>query len=493
MKSPDKLERNRVLEVYDMKKNEEMLERGSFGQLVLNLCIPTIAIMLVMVVYNMADIYFIGKTGNPYMIAAVSLCGPVFSILSGLGTLLGSGGCTELSLSLGKKEYEKIKAVTSLCCYGSLAIGLLFSVAVLWNLRKISYFIGADAATIEYTCSYLRVLALGGPIILFGNVFTNLIRADGSAKQSMIANMLGTITNIILDPVLILGFRMDITGAAVATVLGNVLSFCYLVYYVLRKQKAFSLKIRDFSLRKEILIPVVTLGLPLACGTIMMSFSHMFMNHVLAGYGSITVAASGVAGKISMVVSMTAMGLCMGMQPAISYNCGADNYKRMHQIIRNIAIMAVTVGTVLTLGCLLGKSRLVAMFIDNAEVIGLGEKMLTASLLMGPFYGLYQLCSTFLQSTGKASYATFTALLDKGIVYIPMLFGLNAAFGLAGVIYTAPFTSMISLMIGAWLSFRWNRKLVDGERANRKFPDKKCEGRKPVDRNISDKSLTTDN
>ena len=185
----------------------------------------------------------------------------------------------------------------------------------------------------------------------------------------------------------------------------------------------------------------------------------MIMNHILAGYRSVAVAASGVAGKVSMVVSMIAMGLCMGMQPAISYNCGAEDYKRMYQIIRNLGILTVIVGSLMTVGCLIGKSSLVAAFIEHEDVIRLGEKMVVASMLMGPFYGLYQLCTTFLQSTGKASYATVVALLDKGIIYLPMLFGLNALFGLDGVIYTAPLTDMVSLLAGGVLCFLWNKKL----------------------------------
>ncbi len=447
------------MEEKEMEKNEQILKQGSFLQLAVNLCIPTIVIMLVMVIYNMADTYFIGKTGDPCKIAAVSLCAPVFSILSGLGTLLGSGGCTVVSLSLGKKEYDRIKACTSLCCYGSLVIGLIFSAAVLMNLTGISSAIGANEDTLGYTRTYLRILAFGGSIILFGNVFNNLIRGDGSAKQSMISNGLGTIVNIILDPILILGFRMGVAGAAAATIIGNMVSFLYLLWYVIKKQKIFSLDIRDLSLKKEVVLPIVTLGLPLACSTIMMSFSHMFMNHILAGYGSVAVAASGVAGKVSMVVSMIAMGLCMGMQPAISYNCGAEDYKRMYQIIRNLGILTVIVGSLMTVGCLIGKSSLVAAFIEHEDVIRLGEKMVVASMLMGPFYGLYQLCTTFLQSTGKASYATVVALLDKGIIYLPMLFGLNALFGLDGVIYTAPLTDMVSLLAGGVLCFLWNKKL----------------------------------
>lgn len=444
-------------------KNEEMLKEAPFKQLIMNLCIPTIMIMLIMTIYNMADTYFIGRTNDPCKIAAISLSGPVFSILSGLGTLLGSGGCTVVSLSLGEKKYERIRAVTSLCFYGSVLIGCVFLAVVNMNIIGIAHAIGSDSDTIVYTVSYLHIIAFGAPIILFTNVFANLIRADGAARQSMIANGIGTIVNIILDPILIMGLRMGVQGAAIATVAGNMISAAYLLYYVNKKQKLFSLKLQDVFLDKKVIIPAFTLGLPLACGTILMSCSHMLMNNVLVSYGSAAVAANGVAGKAGMLINMIQMGICMGMQPALSYNCGAKNYDRMHQIIRNTGIMTVVKGSILTILCFTFRKQFVLAFIDHAEVIALGQKMVVASMLIGPVYGLYQLAVTFLQSTGKAGYATMISLLDKGIVFIPMLYLLNSLFGLEGVIYAAVVTDMISILAGGILSFSWNKKLTIAE------------------------------
>lgn len=442
-----------------MKNNEELLQKAAFPKLILHLCIPTIVIMLVMVLYNMADTYFIGKTNDPYKIAAVSLCGPIFSILSGLGTLLGSGGCTVISLSLGQKHYDRIKAVTSLCFYGALALGFLFLIAANLNITAIARLIGSDQDTVAYTASYLRIIACGAPVILFTNVFANLIRADGAAKQSMMANGLGTIVNIVLDPVLIMGLHMGVAGAAIATVAGNVVSAVYLLYYVLRKQKLFSLRPGDVSLTKDTVLPVLTLGMPLACSTILMSCSTMLMNNVLVSYGSVTVAANGVAGKAGMLISMLQMGICMGMQPAISYNCGAGAYTRMRRIVKHTGVLTVATGTLLTCICFLCRQQFVTAFIDHAEVIALGQKMIVASMLIGPFYGLYQLSTTFLQATGKAGFATVVSLLDKGAVFIPMLYLLNALFGLDGVIYTAAVTDMISILVGGALCLYWNKKL----------------------------------
>ncbi len=443
-----------------MKRNEELLGNASFGRLVLNLCIPSVIIMLVMVLYNMADTFFIGQTGDANKIAAISLCAPLFSILSGLGTLFGSGGCTSISIAFGKKEYDKIKHYTSFCCYASLALGLLFTVVVLSATPAICKALGADTDTLIHTCNYLRIIALGAPFIMFTNVFANIIRADGAAIQSMISNGLGTITNIALDALFILIFKWDVSGAALATVLGNIISCAYLFYYVVKKQPAFSLSFQSFTLRREISFTILSLGVPMACSTLLMSFSNVIANRMIVGYGAVALAAQGVSSKIGMLISMLAMGICMGLQPAISFSYGRGNTNRLHKILRNTGILTVIVGTVLSILGMLFRDYLIAIFIQNDEVIAYGQVMIFAGLVTGPFYGLYQLCQSFLQATEKASYATLTAFLDKGIFYLPILFLMEHFFGLYGIVFTGAVTLLFSLVTGAVLSFRWNRQIL---------------------------------
>lgn len=429
-----------------MNRNQETLEKAPYTKLLVTLCVPTIIIMLVMVIYNMADIYFIGRTKNEDMIAAVSLCSPLFSILSGLGTLFGSGGCTSISLALGRGDTDRVKKISALCFYGSVVLGTLFLVVVLTLLSPASKMLGADEATLGFTKDYLRVIAIGAPVILFSNVFMNIIRADGAAKESMIANLLGTVTNIVLDPVFILAFHMGVTGAAVATVLGNAVSAAYIVWYCLKKASCYSFGFRDVTLRRDIALPVVTLGLPMAFSTILMSCSHMVSNNLMMNFGSTAMSAQSVAGKINMLISMTAMGLCMGMQPAISFNYARGDRKRTGEIIKKTAVTSMIVGGVLTAFCFIFRDKLIVAFIDSENVLSLGRFMLTASLIMGPFYGLYQLCTTYLQSTGKAGYATFASLLNKGLIFLPVLFALHAAFGLYGIACTGPVTDALSLV-----------------------------------------------
>ncbi len=441
-----------------MNKNQDLLERASYPKLLLNLCLPTIIIMLVMVVYNMADTLFIGQTGDPAKIAALSLCGPAFSILSGLGTLLGSGGCTVISLALGRGETKQIRACTSLCCYGSLVLGGVILAVLTVGARPVALLLGADAETLSYVIGYMRIIGIGAPVIMFNNVFCNIIRADGAAVESMISNLLGTVSNIVLDAVFILVFSMDVEGAALATVLGNVFSSCYLLYYILRKQPAFSLHPKYLTL--NVLPSILSLGLPLACSTLLMSVSNIVANNRMIAYGSVALAAQGVAGKAGMLLSMLLMGICMGLQPAISFNHARGNRARVGQIIRSTAVFTTLLGSVIALLCFLFRHQIIALFIDNAEVIAYGSIMIFASIVIGPFYGLYQLCQTFLQSTGKASYATLVALMDKGIFYLPILLLMDRLFGMYGIAFASAVTLVFSIAAGVFFSLRWNRKLA---------------------------------
>lgn len=442
-----------------MKQNQEMLEHAPYHKLILTLSVPTIIIMLVMVIYNMADTFFIGQTGDPDKIAAISLCAPVFSILSGIGTLLGSGGCTSISLALGKKENDKIKAISSFCATGSVILGVVFMAFVLLFTPQICRFLGSDSDTLDFTMSYLRIIAIGAPFILFNNIFTNIIRADGAVAQSMISNLIGTFLNIGLDAFFILVLKLGVTGAAVATVLGNLAGDAYLLYYILRKQPALSLNPRSIRLKAEIILPLFTLGIPMACSTLLMSFSNILSNNLMVSYGNIALASQGIAGKVGTLINMTLMGICMGFGPAISYNYGAGHLKRMYEIVRKTAIFAVTAGLTMSILCFFFRNQIVTAFIDNEEVIAHAQIFVFASLITGPFYGLYQICQTFLQSTGKASYATLVSLLEKGIVFVPVLYTLNHFFGMYGIIFTGCVSLGVSLIVAIVLSIRWNHKL----------------------------------
>ena len=425
-------------------KSEEMLRTGSFGKLAQKLCIPTILIMLVNVLYHMADVFFIGQTGDPNMVAAVTLASPLFTILSGLGVLLGNGGCTAMSLSLGKGDYGKIKKISAFCVWAAILIGFLFTAAVLVFMNPVCGFLGTDAATKDFTSAYLRVIAVGAPVIMLTNVVPALIRADGSTTDSMVGNLIGTGLNIVLDPLLISVLHLGVTGAALATVLGNLAGMVFYANFLRTKGKIYSASPKDVSLEKGIVLQVLGLGLPMASSTILMSVASAIANNMMMEYGAIAVAGQSVAGRIGTLISMTVMGICIGMQPAISYNYSANERKRLMDILKKTTILAVVSGIVLSALCLLLRDKLLMAFIKNDEVLEIGRICMLASIAVGPIYGIYQICATYLQATGKSTWATIVSLLNKGIIYIPALLLMKAAFGMYGIIFANAVTTVLS-------------------------------------------------
>ena len=424
--------------------NEEMLRSGSYRTLVMKLCVPAILIMLVMVLYHMADVFFIGQTGDANKVAAVTLASPLFSVLSGLGVLLGNGGCTAASLALGKGDYGKIKNISAFAIWGAILIGVVFGVVVLSLMEPVCRLLGTNADTKAFTAEYLQVIAFGAPVIMLTNVVPALIRADGSTTDSMIGNMLGTVLNIVLDPLLITTFNMGVRGAAIATVAANVVSLLYFVYFMRTKGKIYSASPRQVSLKKEIILPVLSLGLPMSIATILGSVSGTVANNLMMGYGAVAVSGNSVAGRIGQLISMTVMGICMGMQPAISFNYSAKNKMRLIEILKKTTGLAVIAGTVLSLLCLLFRDQLLNAFLNDPNVLVIGRVCLLASIVIGPFYGFYQICTTYLQASGKSRPAIIVSLLEKGLIYIPMLLIMKFAFGMYGIVFAGTVTTVLS-------------------------------------------------
>lgn len=418
-------------------KDNKGFENESVWRLIARNGIPAMITMIVVVIYNMADTFFVGRTHNDLMVAAVSVAAPIFTLLITVGTLIGSGGCSIISNALGGQDEEKSKRTSSFCFYTSIVIGILFAVIIVIGCNPILYLAGATENTIEMAAIYLRIIGIGAPFIIFSNTLANIIRADGAAKESMIGNMVGTVLNIVLDPMMILGFKWGIAGAAIATVIGNICACAYYIYYIVKKAgPALSCSLSDFTLSCKISVPVFAIGLPGALGNLLMSFSNIIMNLFLAVYGDEAVAAMGVAMKIGMIVAMIQMGLCMGLLPVLAFNMGAGKIRRVKETIWKTGIVCVALGSAMTIGAFAGKHALVTAFVTGENVIELSERMVIAIILSGPVLGLYFLTTNVLQAAGKSLWPTFTSLCRQGIIYIPCLIIFRSLSGLQGLIYT---------------------------------------------------------
>ena len=440
-------------------KNEKLMREGSVAELLLKMSLPVILVMMVTVLYNLADVFFIGRFGDRFQLAAISLAGPVFSAVSAFNTLIGFGSCTACSIALGEGREELMKKYSAFALYASLGLGLLLGAMILGGMPFLLSLLGTDGETAPYTAEYLRLLALGAPCMIAGGALGNTVRADGDVKDAMIASMSGTLLNIALDPLFIAVFRWGCAGAALATVIGNLVSLLLLLRAVSRKI-AFSLSVKDFSLRREISLRVLGLGLPMAASTLLMSFSSAISNRLTVSYGNVAVAARSVAGKSAMLIPMIVMGLTMGVQPAISYVYGCRDRARLRKIVFGVGAVCVGAAALMSAVFFLFREQFVAAFSADEEIIALGKTMMLGTLLAVPMEGVYHMCSTYLQATGKVSFATLTSLMQKGLVFLPVLLLMERLFGLDGIIFSNAVTTLISTGIALLLCRSWSRKIA---------------------------------
>lgn len=439
--------------------NEKTMREAPMWKLLLKMSVPVVLVTLMMVVYNMADIFFMGMTGATMQVAAVKLAGPAFSIIQSFNTLLGMGGCTAIAMALGRGDIESAKKYSSFAVWAGVGIGVILTAVTMLFTNPLVKLMGADAATAGYTATYIRILALGAPFMVASGAIGNVIRADGSTAKAAVGSMLGTVVNIALDPLFILVFKWGVAGAAIATVLGNIVGLVYGVI-VMHKSKNFSLSIKHFTLAKDVSLKVIGYGVPMAAGTLLMSFASVFSNNLLMEYGPIAIAAQGVAGMSGMLICMVIMGVCMGIQPAISYAHGAGDRKRVRQIVRGTGIASVLLGTLLALVFFLCRDGFIAGMLNDPEIFELGRRMIVGSLITMPIYGVYQMSSTYLQATGKVSFATVVSLLRQGILFAPAVYAMNALFKLNGMIFAGAVADVIATVAAVVLSIVWARNIA---------------------------------
>lgn len=449
-----------------MKTNTDLFEKAPVPKAVATMAVPTMISMLVVVIYNMADTFFIGQTKDPLQVAAVSLATPVFMIFMALGHLFGIGGSSAISRALGERRKDRAWHISSFCCYGSLGLGVMVAVISVLGMEQILHLIGASENTIGFARQYLTIISIGAPTIMFSTAFANILRGEGASRESMVGNLLGTIVNIILDPVMILGLGWGVSGAALATIIGNIAAcFFYISYYV-RGKSMLSIHVKDFRMGEGIAASVAAIGIPASLNNILMSFANIILNQALVGYGDTPVAAMGVALKSNMLVVLLQIGLCVGIQPLIGYNYGSGNKKRLMQVFKFTGVISVIMGMLLTLFMIIARKTMIQVFINDAEVVSYGIRMVVALQLSAPFIGILFLCINTIQGMGKALPSLVLTVCRQGLIFIPLIFILNAMLGLNGVIYAQPAADYLSILVGIMICMHLFRSMEHREREN---------------------------
>lgn len=381
------------------------------------------------------------------MVASVSLVTPAFLLFMALGTVFGIGGTSVISRAMGEGRKEYAKKVCAFCMWGCVVVGIIMVILIFAFMDPILKMLGSSADTIGYAREYLSIITVAGPFVLISNCYANIIRAEGKAGKAMLGQLGGNLLNVILDPILILGLGWNVAGAAIATAVSNLISAAYYICYFKFGNSMLSIRIKDFSVKDNILKGVLVIGIPAALGDVLMSVSSIVLNGQMAKYGDMAVAGYGVAMKITMITGMICIGFGQGIQPLLGYCVGAKNWKRYKESLRFSVIFGFGLSTVMTILCYVFDQQIVGVFLSEPNALSYGVQfskiLLTTNFLFGMFYVL----SNALQAMGAATSALIINISRQGLIYIPAIFVLQAVIGMHGLLWAQPVADVLSVIL----------------------------------------------
>ncbi len=423
--------------------------------------VPAVLSMLVTLIYNVADTFFIGQTGDEMQVAAVSLATPVFLLFMAIGTLYGIGGTSVISRAFGEGRDDFARTVGSFCFWMSVFTGILCILVFLSGMDYILQWIGASGNTEGYARTYLSCVAWSAPFVIVSTAFSNIVRAEGKSKEAMNGVLIGTVLNIVLDPVFILWLDYGIAGAAWATVIGYTVATAYYVLLLTGKRSGLTISLSRFNLKAETAAPVFAIGIPASLNCVMMSVSTIILNVCLVSYGDRVVAAMGVASKVIMMVVLVQLGLGQGIQPLLGYCYGARRWDRFKAVMRLSLLAGLGMGISLTLLCGWFSDSLVACFIDSESIREYGVPFVRTLLLSGPVMGVLFIYINALQAVGAAGYSFLLSISRQGIIFIPCLLLFDRLFRLGGAVAAQPVADVLSLLLAVCLFLRTKKRMKE--------------------------------
>jgi multidrug efflux pump len=441
-------------------QDNSLMSSMKVSKAVAKMAIPSVISSLVTVVYNMADTFFVGQTGDPLQVAAVSLTNPIFILLMAFANMFGMGGSAVASMALGEHNEKRVKNASAFMTYASLVVGIIVMAVLLIFMKPVLTLFGADAQTYDFARGYVLHISYGAPFVIWSAAASFIVRAEGSSKEAMIGSMIGTVSNIVLDPVFISGFGMGAAGAAIATTIGNILASLYFVWYFLKKSTYFSIIPKDFKISDGVMSRICATGFPTAIFSVLMSVSTIVLNQILVAYGNAPVAAFGVVFKANMFITFLQLGLANGVQPLLGYNYGSGDTKRFRSVEMFTKKCCVIVGALATLLFFVLRTQIITMFINDTDVIYYGVKMLTAYMLSGPVIGILFVNMNCMQSTNRALPATILSILRQGALLIPLFFILNLAFGINGVFFAQAVTDYVAIILSVIIWMRAKKQMA---------------------------------
>ena len=426
-------------------------------RLITRLSIPTIISMLVTAIYNAADTFFVGRISTEAT-AAVGLAFSAMAVIQALGFFCGQGSGNYLSrmLGAGKQEEAEKMAATGLAL--SMILGVVVAAASVLNIRQLAEFLGARGGTVEETVSYLRIIVLGAPFMMGQFVINNQLRYQGSAMYAMVGLLCGAILNIALDPLLIFGFGMGVTGAALATVSGQIISFFVLLAGSMHGVN-IHLNIRNVRLNGHFIVQIINGGIPALFRQGLAAVATVLLNRAAGVYGHAAIAGMSVTTRVTMCVSSAWIGCGQVYHPVCSFNYGAEKKERVREGYFFCVRYGTIFLTVMAVFCFIFSPQIIAFFRNDPEVIAVGKVALRWQAAALPLLACIVITNMMLQSIGKGVKASITASARSGIFFIPLILILPRIFGLPGVEMTQAVADILSVSVSIPLAAMELRKM----------------------------------
>ena len=425
------------------------------GKLLMQYAIPAIIAMTASSLYNIVDSIFIGQGVGPLAISGLAVTFPFMNLGAAFGAMVGVGASTLISVKLGQRDYDTAQLVLGNVITLNTIIGVVYTVVCLMFLDPILYFFGASADTIVYARDFMEV-------ILLGNIFTHMylglnavLRASGHPQKAMYATINTVIINTILAPIFIYGFEWGIRGAAIATVIAQIVSLIWQFKILTDKNELLHLRRGIYHLQSKIVKNMIAIGLSPFCMNVASCFIVIFINQGLKEYdGDLAIGAYGIVNRLMFICVMIVMGITQGMQPIAGYNYGAQQYHRVNEVLK-LAIWGATVVTTFTF--LVGElipELTVSIFTTDEGLISRAAEGFRIAVLVFPIVGFQMVTSNFFQSIGMANKAIFQSLTRQLLFLLPCLIILPTFMGAAGIWWSMPISDTIASIVAAILLYK---------------------------------------
>jgi multidrug efflux pump len=428
--------------------NNDVFETMPVPKAYFKMALPVVFGMVISLVYNMVDTWFIAKTQNTSLVAGVSLCAPVFSLMIAFGDIFGLGGSSAISRLFGKKDYDTARRISAFCLLGSIFFGIAVAVLMLLFQTPILHLLGARDDTITYAGAYYRFLVLGCPAIIFNIVPGNLLRTEGLANDAMIGSVIGAVFNIFLDPIFIFSLHMGAGGAALATILSNLLADCYLVWVVFKKAGHLSMSCREMHISSGHVRDILLIGIPASITNLMQSFAVLLTNRFLLPYGSDKVAALGIALKVNMITMLILVGFAFGAQPLLGYCYGADNRERLKQFLHFDLLVQLLIALVFTAAACIFAPHIIRIFMQDDVIVASGALMLRCLMITAPVIGMILVFTTLFQAAGMALPAFLMSISRQGVLLVLCMLLFSSLFGYMGILLAQAVSDVLTGILG---------------------------------------------